>query len=202
MSTLWLVRHAPVLGEAGICYGRTDLACAVEATRAVAATVAPLLPHGIALYSSPLQRCKTLAAAIAQQRPDLAVETDPRLAEMDFGSWEGRRWDAIDRAEFDRWMADFADGLVGGNGESTRAFMSRVGAAWDDWLASGRDAVWVTHAGVMRAVLLLQQGVRCPGGAGEWPSRAIGFGEWMRVEIGVEIGDASGMPPIGAAGSA
>ncbi len=184
MSTLWLLRHAPVRSAAGLCYGRTDLACAAEATQAAAAAIAPLLPQGIALYASPLQRCATLAAIIAQRRPDLAVETDSRLAEMDFGSWEGQAWDAIARADFDAWMGDFADARAGVHGESTRRFMGRVGGAWDDWLASGRDAVWVTHAGVMRAVLLLQQGVRCPGTAGEWPNRAIGFGEWMRLESG------------------
>ncbi len=43
--------------------------------------------------------------------------------------------------------------------------MARVGAAWDDWRASGRDAVWVTHAGVMRAALLLSRGVRLPASA-------------------------------------
>ena len=34
-------------------------------------------------------------------RPDLACNTDARLREMNFGHWEGRRWDAIDRQEID-----------------------------------------------------------------------------------------------------
>ena len=183
MSTLWLLRHAPVLAAPGLCYGRTDLACAGEATRSVADAIAPTLPSGVDIYSSPLQRCTALAQSIAFVRPELpAAIADPRLAEMDFGAWEGRPWSDIDRAAFDAWMDDFADGRVGGHGESTRQFMARVGAAWDDWRASGRDALWVTHAGVMRAVMLLQSGVRCPVDAAAWPQRGIAFGESMRFE--------------------
>lgn len=182
MSTLWLLRHAPVDAPGGLCYGRTDLSCAPEATQAVAVTIAPLLPADIALYSSPLRRCATLAEAILRQRPELPLETDPRLAEMDFGAWEGQPWDAISRTDFDAWLADFAAGRAGIHGESTRLFMARVAGAWDDWRAGGKDAAWVTHAGVMRAVLLLQQGVRCPVDASEWPGQPIGFGEWLCVE--------------------
>ena len=179
MSTLWLLRHAPVLAAPGLCYGRTDLACAAEATQAVAEAVAPLIPAGIDIFSSPLRRCTALAEAVVSLRPDLpAARCDPRLAEMDFGNWEGRPWAEIDRADFDAWMSDFADGRVAGDGESTRQFMRRVGAAWDEWRASGRDALWVTHAGVMRAVTLLQSGVRCPSDAAAWPKQAIGYGEF------------------------
>ena len=180
---LWLLRHAPVDAAAGLCYGATDLSCIAGRTEAVAAAIAPLLPADIAVHSSPLQRCATLAAAVAQARPDLPPPNlDPRLAEMNFGAWEGRPWDAIARTDFDAWTADFAQARAGAHGESTSLFMARVGAAWDDWLRSKHDALWVTHAGVMRAVLLLQRGVRCPATADEWPRQPIAFGEWLRVD--------------------
>ena len=57
--------------------------------------------------------------------------------------------------------------------------MARVGDAYDSWRASGQDAVWVTHAGVMRAVLLLHEGVRKVERADRWPTRTIGLGELM-----------------------
>ena len=172
-----------MLAAPGLCYGRTDLACAVEATQAVAEAVAPLIPAGIDICSSPLRRCTALAGAVVSLRPDLqAARCDPRLAEMDFGNWEGKPWAEVGRADFESWMADFADGRVGGDGESTRQFMGRVGAAWDEWRTSGRDALWVTHAGVMRAVTLLQSGVRCPSDAAAWPKQTIGYGELMQAE--------------------
>ena len=180
---LWLLRHAPVDAAAGLCYGATDLSCAADATQAVAAAIAPRLPADIAIRSSPLRRCASLAETIAQGRPDRpGIAVDARIAEMDFGAWEGRPWDAIARADFDAWMSDFAQARAGVHGESTGLFMARVGAAWDEWIASGRDALWVTHAGVMRAVLLLQRGVRCPDDASAWPRRPIAFGEWLTVE--------------------
>lgn len=181
---LWLLRHGPVTAAPGTCYGATDLAAHAEATQAVAVAVAPLLPVGIALHSSPLQRCSKLSAAIAALRPELLpCQFDARIAEMNFGDWEGYPWSAIERADFDAWMTDFEDARAGLTGESTRLFMQRVGAAWDAWRASGRDALWVTHAGVIRAVWLLQKGVRCPVGASDWPTRAVEFGELTSVEI-------------------
>jgi alpha-ribazole phosphatase len=61
--------------------------------------------------------------------------------------------------------------------------MQRVGIAWDTWLASGTDALWVTHAGVMRAVTLLQRGVRVPVTAADWPAHPIAFGECVTIEV-------------------
>ncbi len=181
---LWLLRHAPVEAAPGICYGATDFAAHAEATQAVAMAVAPLLPADIALNSSPLQRCRALANAVAALRPELTpFQFDARLAEMDFGAWEGCPWRTIPRADFDAWLADFEDARAGRSGDSTRLFMQRVGAAWDAWRASGRDALWVTHAGVIRAVWLLQGGVRCPATASEWPTRAIAFGELACIEV-------------------
>ena len=178
---LWLLRHAPVIAEAGLCYGATDLAAHAHDTTAVAARIASELPHGIALVTSPLVRCKGLADAIAALRPDLVPAIDPRLAEMDFGQWEGRPWKAIPRAEFEAWTAGFADARPG-DGETVREFMQRVEGAWAAWRSGGVDAVWVTHAGVMRAATLLQAGIRCPDGAAQWPSFAIAFGECRMVE--------------------
>jgi len=181
---LWLLRHGPVDLASGTCYGATDVTAEAEATQGAAATAAPLLPTGIALHSSPLQRCKALADAIAALQPErMPFRLDARLAEMNFGEWEGHAWSAIDRTAFDAWMADFEDARAGVTGDSTRRFMQRVGAAWDEWRASGRDALWVTHAGVIRAVWLLQKGIRCPANASEWPTQAIDFGELTSVEV-------------------
>lgn len=180
---LGLVRHAETTAVAGSCYGCTDVGVPPEATRAIAERIAPALPSDIELVCSPLQRCATLAQAIASLRPELALRVDARIAEMDFGNWEGRAWSSIERAELDAWTRAFADARPGGTGESTRQFMRRVGEAFDDWRAAGRDALWVTHAGVIRAVWALHDGLRCVERADQWPSRPIAFGEWIVVEI-------------------
>ncbi|HSV61131.1 MAG TPA: histidine phosphatase family protein [Variovorax sp.] len=182
MNRLWLVRHGPVECEEGLCYGATDVRAVEVASREIAARVAPLLPPTIDFYASPLGRCAQLALALEALRPELQAQFDTRIAEMSFGDWEGRAWNDIPRAEFDSWLADFAAAPAGGNGENTHGFMNRVADAYDSWRASRQDAAWITHAGVIRAVLLLHQGVRRVERADQWPTRAIGMGEVVLIE--------------------
>lgn len=184
---LWLQRHAPVVAEHGLCYGATDLEAHADETLEAARRIAHRLPSGIVLRSSPLRRCIALADAIVALRPDLSVQRDVRLAEMNFGAWEGRAWSAIPCEEFDAWTGNFADAPAGGHGESVRAFMQRVAAAHDEWLAGEGDALWIAHAGVLRAVTLLQRGIRCPTAATEWPAGDIAFGSWLTFDNSAAI---------------
>ena len=179
---LWLVRHAQPLVQAGICYGRLDLPADAGATLECAGQLAALLPAGLAVIASPLQRCEQLAQALFAQRPDLAYKTDARLQEMDFGDWEGRPWQAIDRAELEAWTADFANYAAGHGGESVAVFMKRVGSAFDALQGQG-DTLWITHAGVIRAVVLLAQGVRQIECAGQWPLDAPKYGQWRLLNL-------------------
>jgi alpha-ribazole phosphatase len=170
-------RRAQPLIEAGVCYGRLDIAADAQATLHCAEALARLLPPGIAVVTSPLQRCEQLAHVLLWLRPDLTFKTDARLREMDFGSWEGRRWDAIGLAALDAWVADFAQHRPGG-GESVQAFMQRVAGLWDEARAPAADTVWITHAGVIRAATLLQRGLRQITRTDQWPTAAPGFGAW------------------------
>jgi alpha-ribazole phosphatase len=180
---LLLLRHARTLAADGLCYGRLDVPVHPDLTREAAERVAAGLPASIGVVHSPLVRCHDLALALAALRPDLQPTPEPRIAEMDFGDWEGRPWSGIARSEFDAWMASFSDRPAGGSGESTRLFMQRVGESFDDWRASGRDALWVTHAGVIRAVEVLRTGRRSVERSDQWPSRPIAFGELVTVDI-------------------
>jgi len=182
--TLWLVRHAQPLVEAGICYGALDLAADPAATTRTARALAEALPAGIVLRSSPLQRCTRLAKALLALRADLSLQTDARLAEMNFGRWEGRAWDALPRAELDAWTADFAHYRAGGLGESVHQVMERVGQALDDARCSGRDQVWITHGGVVKAASLLARGVCRVENPCDWPSQGLSWGQWCQMEPG------------------
>lgn len=140
---LHLVRHPRPRVEAGICYGQLDLAA--ENVEAAACALRPRLPSGLPVWSSPLQRCRHLAEAL-HPSPRL----DARLAEINFGDWEGRPWDAIPRQQIDAWASDVAH-FVPPGGESP--FMLQQRAL--DFVA-GLDvpeAVLVTHAGVIRVLL-------------------------------------------------
>ncbi|MBP7567207.1 MAG: histidine phosphatase family protein [Burkholderiaceae bacterium] len=176
---LWLVRHATPLIAAGTCYGASDIPADAAATEAQARDLAAVLPQGLPVICSTLGRCGQLSRALLALRPDLSVRTDARIAEMDFGAWEGRLWEDIPEPEYSAWIDDFAGYVVGG-GESVRGFMARVEAA----LADSRrhaEAVWITHGGVIRAVSLLVQGVREVHKAGQWPREAPGHGTWREI---------------------
>lgn len=181
---LWLLRHAPVLLPAGLCYGASDVPADPAITREVAKAFAPLPPQGTPVWVSGLQRAQQLAGALQAERPELgAVRVDTRLNEMDFGDWELQRWDAVPRSAFDAWTANFAHHRFGG-AESTQQLLYRVAAAMGDLRpATSTDVVWVTHAGVIRAVQhILQSGGPHIREASEWPKDAPLPGEWTTIE--------------------
>lgn len=137
---LFLIRHPVPQVAAGTCYGRSDLPLADDPL-ACAEALRPLLPSDAPLYSSPLRRCRELAELLHP-----APRFDARLVELDFGAWEMRAWDAIDRAALDAWAADPLHFAPPG-GEAVAALRRRV----RDFLASVEDeAVLVAHAGVMK----------------------------------------------------
>jgi len=177
---LWLARHARTRVGEGICYGASDLPADAAATQAAAQVLAGAVPQGTPVRSSPLQRCTALADALFALRPDLPWQTDARLAEMDFGCWEGRPWAEVGEEEFARWNANFLDYRFGGQ-ESVRALLDRVEVARQDSARAGAQALWITHAGVIRAVDLLVRGV-LPLQAAQWPREAVAFGGWRCLD--------------------
>lgn len=188
--TFFLVRHALPLIDKGICYGQRDVGVDLEATKACALELHNLLPKDIAVITSPLQRCELLTTELIGLRPYLMVKSDPRLEEMHFGHWEGRPWADIDPAELAAWTADFAHYRAGGTGESSgesvAQFMARVAVAFDE-LDTEKDTLWVTHAGVIRAVTLMAQGIRHISRADEWPIDAPSYGQWCKLTLPVTM---------------
>lgn len=182
---LWLLRHARVTLEAGLCYGVSDVPADPALTRQAAETAAGLLPLGLPVRVSGLGRAQQLAQALCQLRPDLPPPAiDPRLNEMDFGRWELQRWEAIPRGAFDDWMADFAHHRFGG-AESSQQIIERVADAIDHQRSQPEsEAVWVTHAGVIRAAQFVVTHGRGPiRYASQWPREAPEPGGWLQLTV-------------------
>ncbi len=158
---IYLIRHPrPEVGS-GICYGRSDLTVSrQEQAQALAALLPQLqtLPLVTPIFSSPLLRCATLAQQLSIARGGVAVQFDARLAEMDFGDWEMRAWDAIPRNEIDAWAADLTNYRPGG-GESVLQMAARVRAFHVDLARLPLAcAIVVCHAGSIRLSLACQSG--------------------------------------------
>lgn len=185
---LWLVRHARVTVPAGICYGRLDVPADTTLTQHAAQALsrawsAEQTPPPPALaWHSPSSRTASLAQAAARLGLP-AAHPDTRLSEMDFGQWEGRRWDDIPRAELDAWNANFHLHRPGG-GENVAELLERVRSALlacqqQARAAGARRVVWFTHAGVIRAVEVSLSGRALPLQARDWPTTACEFGAWQ-----------------------
>ncbi len=157
-AQVYLVRHGEAEGAAGRAIGHTDLPLSlagIEASRALGAT-AHDMPRAT-VVTSPLLRARAtadlVAAGMGVASDDIVLE--PRLREMHFGEWDGRRWDDIQRedtARCEAFMAAWTECRTPG-GEGYPDLLARVEA----WVASqdGRsgDLVVVAHAGSIRALL-------------------------------------------------
>lgn len=164
-----LLRHTKPAIETGICYGRSDLDPGPDFETAVAA-VLDGLPPVARVVTSPLRRCRLLAERIVADR-NLALAEDPRIAEIDFGTWERVAWSAIPRLELAAWAADFHGARPHG-GENLTMLAERVGAALADTPASDPPTLWVCHSGVVRAACALL------GRAERWRTE-LDFGGWL-----------------------
>lgn len=153
---LTLLRHPRVAAE-GLVYGRSDPPPGPTAAQEIAAARARVRALGLApdvVRSSPSPRAAMLAHALAEAL-GVRVAMDPRLMELDFGAWEGLRWDALDRGQSDPWAEDPWRRAPPG-GESFGALTARVADALGD---APEGAVLVTHAGVIRAARMLREGI-------------------------------------------
>lgn len=170
------IRHTPVRGGQGVCYGRSDLPVHPREVSDAARRLRVALPDW-PITSSPLSRARALAEAtarafridvapgrgvpstpwpLAKARADVRrVRCDPRLAELDFGGWEAQPWAAIDRGALAAWEADPA-GFRMPEGERYLDLEARVAEA----LGELREpTLWFTHAGVIRALHHLISGI-------------------------------------------
>jgi alpha-ribazole phosphatase len=180
---LWIVRHATPLIASGVCYGALDVAADTQHTLQAARALAQEIPLHCKVWVSPLQRCMQLADALSDIRPELNTQTDTRLREMDFGTWEGVAWDAIPLAAMQAWTDDFGSHRFGGE-DSANQVLARVTDLWDTARQHPDEPqVWITHAGVARAVRLLSQGFRSVSSASQWPKDAPSYGKWWRIDF-------------------
>lgn len=144
---VYLIRHTTPLIEKGICYGQTDIPLA-ESFPDEANKLLPFLPETVdAVFSSSSNRCIKLARLIKSER----IIIDNRLLEMNFGDWEMKKWDDIDKENLDKWMQDFVNVRVP-QGETFIDLYQRV----CDFIENLKKADFhkiavVTHAGVIRS---------------------------------------------------
>jgi alpha-ribazole phosphatase len=176
MTRWWWIRHAPVVGHDGRIYGNLDVDCDCgdeDLFRALAAG----LPRDAIWVVTPLSRTRATAEAILRHHGDASsitaadFEIEPRLAEQNFGTWQG-----LSHAELAEqrsgawhrfWLAPAEEEPPGG--ESFAALSARVAEAIEQLTRrhAGHDIVCVSHGGPIRAALARALGVT--------PEQALSF---------------------------
>jgi alpha-ribazole phosphatase len=145
---IYLIRHTRPLIEKGLIYGRREVPLA-DTFQEEQQEILRQLPADLdAVYSSPSLRCTTLAQSITD-----FYQTDNALYEMNFGDWEGKTWETINREDSETWMNDFVN-LSPPNGESLLAMQERVMPFWSQVTSlSYKQVAVITHGGVIRIIL-------------------------------------------------
>ncbi|MCZ2102171.1 MAG: alpha-ribazole phosphatase [Chitinophagales bacterium] len=146
---IYLIRHTTPIVDKGICYGQTDLDIHPIQFEEELTHIQSKLPEDIThFYSSPLKRCVTLT-----QRLTTDFETHKRLMELNFGAWENKKWDEINKTELNQWMADFVN-IHPPQGENYITLYKRTLNFLESLLqTSHKHVAIVTHAGNIRSIL-------------------------------------------------
>ncbi len=154
------MRHPEPDIEPGICYGQLDVPLKPGFEPALV-RAAEMIPSNSKIYTSPLQRCRIAAEALALRR-GTHFSQDHRLMEMHFGSWEGVAWNDLQGSEVRLWMGNYVTQRTP-DGESFLDLQNRLSSFLDDLLPVAASEpfvpILVTHAGVIRALHLRWSGM-------------------------------------------
>lgn len=179
MGTVALIRHTRVDIPAGTIYGQTDVLpdyTFASEVRKLKNEVRPFT--GFSVFSSPLIRCRMLAEELF---PEREIHFDHRLTELDFGDWEGCRWNEIEQLAEGRYWFEYYQTARCPGGEGYPELFNRV----RDFFISHhnellRNAVVVTHGGPFRILAGLLKGMDAEG---VWNLPAPSYGEMELFEL-------------------
>lgn len=154
MTRIAFLRHGKTAWNAeGRLTGRADIPLSPEGRSTIAKRRLPDDFRAAAWHISPLRRARETAELLGSP----GGETEPRLVEMDFGSYEGRRLEEL-RESLGAEMRENEDrGLdfQPPGGESPRAVQQRLRPFLSDVAAQGGLHVAVCHKSIIRCVLAL-----------------------------------------------
>jgi len=149
---LWTIRHTKPYNPNDVCYGRLDFDVSDTFPEESDSAIKAFLEqeaHPSKIFSSPLLRCTRLAEKVSKAT-GLPFETEERIIELNFGSWEGEKLTKVPRDEMAAWKNDLR-GYRFKDGESFYDVDKRVGEFLDT-LEDDGEYLWVTHAGVIAAL--------------------------------------------------
>lgn len=166
---IYLIRHTTPKIDKGVCYGFSDIELAEsyrDELNVVSEKITQYLHKNclknekqeeLTIYTSPLQRCAVLAKDVKISLENYfhpKIEHHKHLKEMNFGDWELKKWEDINKKELKEWTDNFVTAFTP-NGESFEQLHKRVTDFWTKNIVSekGKIALVVCHGGVIRSIL-------------------------------------------------
>lgn len=144
------IRHTSLVIPRGVCYGASD----VDVSEKFNFEIESLKDHlnGFVpdlVVSSPLKRCIKLAASAFNVNPII----NQGFKEINYGDWEGTKWDDIDVPDGNLWMYQNSNNRPP-NGESFKSLKIRVVKQLEILLNTPQAKLAVVcHGGVIRSIL-------------------------------------------------
>ncbi len=157
-TLITVLRHGEVEGASHVFRGRSNPALSARGLQQM-----KLALHSFAnrqfdsIATSPLARCRAFADNLAAETGIAPVVLED-FREMDFGDWEEKTHQgaqALTPKLFEQFRSN-PEGLSPPSGEPFDVFRNRVTSAFEKWMgnADGGHRLLVTHAGVMRILLV------------------------------------------------
>ena len=162
-TVVTVLRHGAVEGRPHVYRGALDDALSQHGVEQMQAATSRLAtPPFDAIASSPSRRCQDFARAYADET-GIPLAVFDAFREMAFGDWEGMTPEEAAQSdpELHRLFRASAGSIAPPGGERVMPFQARVATGWQSWLAgsAGGHRLLVTHAGVMRVLLMTLLGL-------------------------------------------
>ncbi|MBG55248.1 MAG: hypothetical protein CL795_05650 [Chloroflexi bacterium] len=145
---LFVIRHTEVQNPNNLCYGNYDISLKPNYEHK-SKIFFENLPNDLdQIYSSPSKRCTDL---LDLHNLNFNIHND--LRELDFGDWEGKKWDDIDQKHLNYWMEDYVNRSPKNGEKMIDLYKRSIEFTYKLVELDLQKILLVTHAGVIRSLI-------------------------------------------------
>lgn len=156
MPIIYLLRHAQSSANTkGILAGQDN---SVELSKKGAKEANEIVGYLESLkiakvYCSPLTRCLQTVTPFMTKNPKIDFEVEPRLIEMNYGKWSGRKLSSLARDSRWKKVINKPATFTFPEGESFRQMRTRVDRLLADLASHNGSILLVTHGDIIKMIL-------------------------------------------------
>ena len=153
MLIVYLLRHAQsVANTKGILAGQDDTVALSKLGQKQAQTLVPYLKNikFEKVLCSPLKRCVQTISPYMSTNPKISFEVEPRIIEMDYGLWSGRKLSTLSRNPQWKGVQNKPSTFTFPQGESFKQMRKRVESVIAELSKEEGSFLLVTHGDIIK----------------------------------------------------